>query len=439
MSQDVQFKQQLEALKNQRGEVDADAEHEPETARQASNAGLRREAGVQRKATGAAGGDAQNVAARGVQGSGGQLPHMDRIQASFGAHDVSGIQAHTGGQAAEASQALGAQAYATGSDVAFAGQPDLHTAAHEAAHVVQQRQGVQLKGGVGAAGDAHERKADEVADRVVAGKPAGDLLGVAKNDAAPAQAGPVQMKATPQEAHQKSDVESSESVEASLTLFAKHLHGVEKAFDTRLKTPSEGGGDYNEIVGHYNAVKSEAEHMASSIGISELDSGARLRLSHQIAAIKGAWDSLKPKLQAGLDWVVKTDPTVRNTEFIHGVIVDLALKTGQEYATMTGSSKDPDGSEKTLHESAISEHLQAARGALDSVAAGNKGDAKRIVTHVTEVSALSKNQVAPMKAHKDELKSFATDLKALEKSHPDVAEVLKSTETQIEALKKLTK
>ncbi|HZJ68368.1 MAG TPA: hypothetical protein VFD36_32930, partial [Kofleriaceae bacterium] len=67
--------------------------------------------------------------------------------------------------------------YATGSTVAFASpSPSLHTAAHEAAHVVQQRGGVQLAGGVGQAGDAYERHADAVADRVVAGASAEDLL-----------------------------------------------------------------------------------------------------------------------------------------------------------------------------------------------------------------------------------------------------------------------
>jgi hypothetical protein len=48
--------------------------------------------------------------------------------------------------------------------------------AHEAAHVIQQRGGVQLKGGVGAVGDAHEQHADAVADRVVAGQSAEALL-----------------------------------------------------------------------------------------------------------------------------------------------------------------------------------------------------------------------------------------------------------------------
>jgi hypothetical protein len=71
---------------------------------------------------------------------------------------------------------MGAQAYATGNHVAFAAPPDLHTAAHEAAHVVQQRAGVQLKGGVGEAGDPYERNADAVADRVVQAKSAEDLL-----------------------------------------------------------------------------------------------------------------------------------------------------------------------------------------------------------------------------------------------------------------------
>lgn len=125
-------------------------------------------------------GDADAVhatAAQGISGGASSLPHRDAIQASFGHHDVSGIQAHTDSNAAAGSRALGAEAYATGSHVAFGSSaPTLHTAAHEAAHVIQQRAGVQLKAGVGEAGDAHEQHADAVADRVVQGKSAVDLL-----------------------------------------------------------------------------------------------------------------------------------------------------------------------------------------------------------------------------------------------------------------------
>jgi hypothetical protein len=71
---------------------------------------------------------------------------------------------------------MGADAFAMGDHVAFAGAPDLHTAAHEAAHVVQQRAGVQLEGGVGEVGDAYEQHADAVADLVVQGKSSEALL-----------------------------------------------------------------------------------------------------------------------------------------------------------------------------------------------------------------------------------------------------------------------
>jgi hypothetical protein len=130
-------------------------------------------------AGGAAGGDAvvHGIAAAGVAGAGTLLPHLDPIQRAFGPdHDVSGIEAHVGGAAGNAAAQLGARAYATGNDVAFAGTPDLHTAAHEATHVVQQRGGVQLKGGIGAEGDAHEAHADAVANRVVRGDSAAELL-----------------------------------------------------------------------------------------------------------------------------------------------------------------------------------------------------------------------------------------------------------------------
>lgn len=134
---------------------------------------------IQRRAEAGAAPDAHDVqaaAARGIEGSGAQLPYFSQIQAAFGAHDISGIRAHIGGAAAEASAEIGARAYATGHHVAFAGYPDLHTAAHEAAHVVQQRAGVSLKGGVGAVGDPYEQHADAVADLVVQGRSAEALL-----------------------------------------------------------------------------------------------------------------------------------------------------------------------------------------------------------------------------------------------------------------------
>src|SRR5262249_26051004 len=91
--------------------------------------------------------------------------------------------------------AIGAQAYAKGSRVAFRSSPDLHTAAHEAAHVVQQQAGVHLKGGVGEAGDRHEQHADAVADAVVAGRSAAPLLAEYSHRSGTGRATAVQGKA----------------------------------------------------------------------------------------------------------------------------------------------------------------------------------------------------------------------------------------------------
>jgi len=121
-------------------------------------------------------GAVRDAAALGTSGAGGPLPHLDTIQRSFGSHDVTSVRAHTDRAAAAGAAAMGASAFATGSHIAFAGVPDLHTAAHEAAHVIQQRDGVHLKGGVGEEGDAYEQHANAVADRVVAGQSAQSLL-----------------------------------------------------------------------------------------------------------------------------------------------------------------------------------------------------------------------------------------------------------------------
>ena len=128
-------------------------------------------AAVQRQAADAeaTGSDVQSAATQGVSGAGSALPHLDSVQGAFGKHDVTGVSAHIGGSATEACDSIGAEAYATGDSVAFRESPDLHTAAHEAAHVVQQRAGVHLAGGVGREGDPYELHADSVADLVVGG------------------------------------------------------------------------------------------------------------------------------------------------------------------------------------------------------------------------------------------------------------------------------
>ncbi|WP_437723470.1 eCIS core domain-containing protein [Sorangium sp. So ce861] len=121
-------------------------------------------------------GDARAIARAGVAGADAPLPHLDRIQASFGREDVRHVRAAMGGTAADAATRLGARAYTIGPRVGFRSAPDLRLAAHEAAHVVQQRDGVQLAGGVGREGDAYEREADEVAGAVVEGRSAEPIL-----------------------------------------------------------------------------------------------------------------------------------------------------------------------------------------------------------------------------------------------------------------------
>jgi hypothetical protein len=115
------------------------------------------------------------AAEQGVATPSRDLPFADRIQAAFGGHDLSDVRAHTGSEATASAHAMGAAAFATGNHVVFAGTPDLRTAAHEAAHIVQQRAGVQLADGIGRDGDAYECQADAAAARVVGG---GGALGL---------------------------------------------------------------------------------------------------------------------------------------------------------------------------------------------------------------------------------------------------------------------
>ncbi len=105
---------------------------------------------------------------------------------------MTGVRAHLDPSARESAEALEARAYTTGNDVAFARSPDLFTAAHEAAHVVQQVAGVHLASESGCdhdQDDACERHADAVAEKVVQGQSAEQLL-----DEAPTGVARVQRK-----------------------------------------------------------------------------------------------------------------------------------------------------------------------------------------------------------------------------------------------------
>ncbi|MBM4367545.1 MAG: DUF4157 domain-containing protein [Deltaproteobacteria bacterium] len=108
----------------------------------------------------------EKMASSASKSASAELPHLERIQRAFGHHDLSDVRVSVGGSAGNEASTQGAAAYAHGQTIVFERTPDLHTAAHEAAHVVQQRSGAA------SATAAHEAHADRVADLVVQGRSA---------------------------------------------------------------------------------------------------------------------------------------------------------------------------------------------------------------------------------------------------------------------------
>ncbi len=190
----------------------------------------------------------RRAAAGGVAGAGLPLPYLQQIQRAFGPrHDLSTVRAEVGGAAADANAAMGSIAYAVGDTVAFAGAPDLHTAAHEAAHVIQQRAGVSLPGGVGTQGDTYERHADAVADTVVAGGSAVALLdGLAAAGAA--------VTAVQHKGGNRKKVTESFTLPA---IPALEHENPENEAKLRLKLTPSGSGDLTKTLGEGDEGKDE--------------------------------------------------------------------------------------------------------------------------------------------------------------------------------------
>lgn len=285
MSRDLQQKQLESTIGATAQHVDVDAEHDPKVARRASNAALGREA-IQHKAGGKGKESAHAAAERGVQSPATALPHADKIQSAFGAHDVSHIKAHVGDGSAAA---MGAQAYATGNHVVFDKEPDLHTAAHEAAHVVQQAQGVNLYGGVGKAGDTYERNADEVADRVVQGKSAEDLLGTPSTGSA--QAGVVQAKAAPSQ--MQADGGLLHAIQAHAKLTAARMHAGAVTINALLKSPTSGDAGTGPLMQQLDAqitmVNDDVDALAAAVSRVPNAAHGQAELGPELGAVHGAF------------------------------------------------------------------------------------------------------------------------------------------------------
>ncbi len=214
--------------------------------------------------------DVHAAAATGIASGGGPLPHADKIQQSFGGHDISAVQAHTGAAAQSANQAMGAEAYATGNHIAFGSSPDLHTVAHEAAHVVQQQHGVSLSGGVGQSGDAYENHADKVADAVVSGKSAEPILNE-MTGGAPA-GGAIQQRSIQQRAVQREETPAAPSPEGASNTQAPPpvdpATAKQAAFDAAKATAlgqADAATDPGSIRGMLSGLPASATDQASGL------------------------------------------------------------------------------------------------------------------------------------------------------------------------------
>lgn len=248
------------------------------------------------------------AAAQGTASGGGPMPFAAQIQRSFGSHDVSGVQAHTGGDAAKASKAMGADAYATGNHVAFGKSPDLHTAAHEAAHVVQQKAGVSLSGGVGKSGDAYEQHADAVADAVVQGQSAEPILDKMAGGGGGAQT--TQRRAIQRFAVQRVDTPPSETPGGTPATtppaftgprtFAAYVSHVQSTFSAELAELSTMAQDLKAKGGDAKRMDQQlvgdAERLATlkreyALAKDSLDAETRRKREGAITAAQGAVDN----------------------------------------------------------------------------------------------------------------------------------------------------
>jgi Domain of unknown function (DUF4157) len=247
-----------------------------------------------------------STAEAGLTGGGRALPHQSALEAGFGV-DLSDVRAHTGSTAAQASRAIGAEAYTMGSDVAFAStSPSKELVAHEVAHVIQQRSGAGPAGGVGQAGDSFEVEADAAAS-TVAGGGSSDL---ASRYSASGAGGTLQRKV----------VQRYESSEHAAT-----ADGMQYPIDiSPLELPNHARATRGELVAFgdfyesYDAIaRAPREETEALIGIIRWEGIWRLAMRRKENAPQGGGALSDPKAPKSLDTSAEPDDTG-----FHGGAVD---------------------------------------------------------------------------------------------------------------------
>lgn len=254
-------------------------------------------------------GEGERIAADGVSAASEHLPFAERIQRSFGRHGIGDATARIGGSAATAAESLGAAAYTYGSDVGFRAAPDLHLAAHEAAHVVQQR------AGAGGAHERHEsqaeRHADRVADLVVAGRSAQAELDGAGASGGAGRSGPVVQR---QEAPPKTHV--VQKGETARQIAEKHGVTVEALIEAnrdKLQTWSvEGGSVKGFNAGEVLVIPEVAAEAPAEPGLVESVIEGASRMVRDIGqgirdVASGVVDTVGGIIGAGKEWLFGDD------------------------------------------------------------------------------------------------------------------------------------
>jgi hypothetical protein len=292
-------------------------------------------AAVQRRE---AGGDAPAVsvvlaaAARGVSTGGGGLPHASTIQRLFGRHDVSVIEAHVGDNAGAAARAMGARGFATGHHVVFAGAPDLFTAAHEAAHVVQQRGGVQLSGGVGEVGDMYEQHANEVAERIVRGESAEALLDrVAPASAAAPATGPVQQMMAKRAKRGESPDERIDRLTGEVA--PARVRAVVAELVRHGSGPGDGG-----VRAAYAASAAAAQHGKVASAAEAADLALHARIAGNAVALAGLLNDAKIASGAELRGLLGNAKIASRVE-LESLLAEVNIVSGAELAALLASPK----------------------------------------------------------------------------------------------------
>lgn len=184
-------------------------------------------------------------------------------------------------------------------------------------------------------------------------------------------------KSDPKRLHEAADSRGYGSVQSGLLLLAKEMHLAKDELAAAMQDDPEHNNQLGvSAIDHIvHMIAADAYNLNLQLGAIE----NKQTMGLEVKTVWGAWFFCQHYIARALTWYKANGGTNSwSVDSIDQSVKAMIAKLGTTPDDLEQIRKEPDGDAKAMSDQAFEDELAAASGALDSIEAGNSGDANRL-------------------------------------------------------------